>query len=64
MLAARTQPSIFDIVVYGATPGGIACALRAAREGLTTLLVNHTLQFVCARTIIGGQSDFALALLV
>lgn len=31
-----------DLVVYGATPGGIACAVRAAREGLRVLLVNHT----------------------
>jgi hypothetical protein len=32
----------YDLLVYGATPGGIACAVRAAREGLTVLLVNHT----------------------
>ncbi len=32
----------FDLVVVGGTPGGIACAVRAAREGLTVLLVNHT----------------------
>ncbi|MBM3842722.1 MAG: FAD-dependent oxidoreductase [Verrucomicrobia bacterium] len=34
----------FDLVVLGATPGGIACAVRAAREGLAVLLVepsNH-----------------------
>ena len=30
----------FDLVVIGATPGGIACAVRAAREGLTVLLTN------------------------
>ncbi|MGE3315271.1 MAG: FAD-dependent oxidoreductase [Planctomycetaceae bacterium] len=29
-----------DLVVYGATPGGIACAVRAAREGLTVQLVS------------------------
>ncbi len=33
----------FDLVVYDATPGGIACAVRAARKGLRVLLVNHTM---------------------
>lgn len=32
----------FDLVVVGGTPGGVAAAVRAAREGLTVLLVNHT----------------------
>ena len=32
----------YDLVVIGSTPGAIACAVRAAREGLTVLLVNHT----------------------
>lgn len=31
----------FDVVVVGGTPGGIACAVRAAREGLSVLLVQH-----------------------
>lgn len=31
----------FDLVVVGGTPGGIACAVRAAREGLEVLLVNR-----------------------
>ena len=31
-----------DLVVYGGTPGGIACAVRAAREGLSVGLVNVT----------------------
>jgi len=31
----------YDLAIYGATPGGIAFALRAAREGLKILLVNH-----------------------
>lgn len=30
-----------DLVVAGGTPAGIACAVRAAREGLTVLLVNR-----------------------
>ncbi len=37
--ALETQP--FDIAVVQATPGGIAMAVRAAREGLRVLLVNH-----------------------
>jgi hypothetical protein len=32
----------FDLVVIGGTPAGCACAVRAAREGCTVLLVNHT----------------------
>src|SRR4051794_30892290 len=31
----------FDFVVCGATPGGVACAVRAAREGLNVLLTQH-----------------------
>ena len=31
----------YDLVVIGATPGGVACAVRAAREGLAVLLVHH-----------------------
>ena len=36
------EPSSVDLMVFGATPGGIACAVRAAREGLHVLLVHHT----------------------
>jgi len=32
----------FDLVVVGGTPSGVACAVRAARQGLNVLLVNHT----------------------
>jgi hypothetical protein len=31
----------FDLVVAGATPAGIVCAIRAAREGLRVLLTHH-----------------------
>jgi len=31
----------YNLVIYGATPGGISCAISAAREGLKVLLVNH-----------------------
>ncbi|MBA4020630.1 MAG: pyridine nucleotide-disulfide oxidoreductase [Pirellula sp.] len=32
----------FDVVVIGGTPAGIACAVRAARDGCSVLLVQHT----------------------
>ena len=32
----------YNLVIYGGNPAGLACAVRAAREGLTVLLVNHT----------------------
>lgn len=38
VLTAAQSP---DLVVIGGTPGGIACAVRAAREGLSVLLVNR-----------------------
>ncbi len=44
---ARDAPPVevdgkmFDLVVVGATGGGVACAVRAAREGCTVLLVQH-----------------------
>lgn len=31
----------YDLIVYGGTPGGIACAVRAARESLSVLIVTH-----------------------
>jgi hypothetical protein len=40
--AADVDGKSYDLVVIGGTPGGIACAVRAAREGLRVLLVNHT----------------------
>jgi len=39
--AAVMNGKMFDLVIVGATPGGIACAVRAAREGLSVLLVQH-----------------------
>ena len=46
----------YDLVVYGSTPGGIACAVRAAREGLTVLLVTHT-------TYLGGMFSSGLSVM-
>ena len=39
--AADVHVKTYDVVVIGRTPGGIACSLRAASEGLTVLLVQH-----------------------
>jgi len=39
--AAAEPARSYDLVVVGGTPGGIACAVRAAREGLSVLLVNR-----------------------
>ena len=39
--ADELPPEQCDLLVYGSTPGGIACALRAAREGLNVTLVTH-----------------------
>lgn len=35
------QGKSYDLVIIGGTPSGIACAVRAAREGLSVLLVQH-----------------------
>jgi hypothetical protein len=46
-LAKAAQPGdvggkSYDLVVIEGTPSGVACAVRAAREGLSVLFVNHT----------------------
>src|SRR6266700_3121654 len=38
---SSSPPQNYDLVVIGGTPAGIACAVRAAREGLSVLLVNR-----------------------
>ena len=38
---AEEESKSYDLVVIGGTPGGIACAVRAAREGASVLLVNR-----------------------
>ncbi len=41
----RLEPTKeYDVVVAGATPGGIACALRCAREGLRVMLTEASNQ--------------------
>ncbi len=39
--SARAEKVETDLCIYEATPGGIAMAVRAAREGLSVVLVNH-----------------------
>lgn len=39
--SARAETLQADLCIYEATPGGIAMAVRAAREGLSVVLVNH-----------------------
>lgn len=41
---ARARPPetpVCDLCIYGGTPGGIAMAVRAAREGLSVIIVNR-----------------------
>ena len=39
LAAAQTR---YDVVIVGGTPGGITCAVSAAREGMTVLLLERT----------------------
>lgn len=36
------RAEVYDVVVVEGTPGGVACAVRAARQGCRVLLVNRT----------------------
>ncbi|HEY0968366.1 MAG TPA: FAD-dependent oxidoreductase [Opitutaceae bacterium] len=53
-LLVAAQPSRVDVIVYGATPGGIAAALAAAKGGRTVLLVEPTIR-------IGGMTTNGLS---
>ncbi|MCA9040516.1 MAG: FAD-dependent oxidoreductase [Planctomycetaceae bacterium] len=39
-ILAQSEDRQVDLIVYGGTPGGIACAVRAAREGLQVDLIS------------------------
>jgi hypothetical protein len=39
----KIASTVYDLAVIEATPSGIACAVRAAREGLNVLLINRTM---------------------
>lgn len=41
-MTCETLNTPYDIIIYSATPSGIACALTAARKGQQVLLVNRT----------------------
>src|SRR6187549_3968920 len=42
LLTTNLRAQEFDVLVYGATPGGIAAALAAAEDGQRVLLVEPT----------------------
>ena len=53
----------YNLVIYGGNPAGLACAVRAAREGLTVLLANELDNFlvpVCLSSSHLGQSAIRL----
>ena len=39
LVAAASEPSTADVIVYGATPGGFCAAIAAAREGASVILL-------------------------
>ena len=39
--AAQPEPTSFDVLVYGSTPGGIMAAVAAARHGARTALLSQ-----------------------
>jgi hypothetical protein len=42
MPSPTTTTLASDLVIYGGTPAGISCAVRAARDGARVLIVTHT----------------------
>jgi flavin-dependent dehydrogenase len=42
MIASSNAPHLYDVVVVGATPGGIMAAIAAAREGLSVVILERT----------------------
>ncbi len=36
---AHPEPTRADVIVYGATPGGVCAAIAAAREGVSVILL-------------------------
>lgn len=51
-------PEQFDVLVYGATPGGVASAISAARHGHTVLLVEPTTRIGGLLTCGLSHTDF------
>ena len=42
VLLAKSDPTKADVIVYGATPGGVCAAIGAAREGVSVILLEPT----------------------
>jgi hypothetical protein len=55
-LTTNADQDAYRLVIYGATPGGVACAVRAAREGLKVLLVS-------AHVHLGGMFSSGLGIM-
>ena len=56
-LSQSTQPIQYDIIVYGATSGGIAAAIQASRLGKSVLLLEPTQRIGGLTTGGLGQTD-------
>lgn len=55
---ASPKPLTFDIVVYGATPGGVQAAVAAGREGKDVALLEPSLYIGGALTGGLGLADY------
>ena len=55
---ASSKPLTFDIVVYGATPGGVQAAVAAGREGKGVALLEPSLYIGGALTGGLGLADY------
>ena len=56
-LSQSTQPTQHDIIIYGATSGGIAAAIQASRLGKSVLLIEPTQRIGGLTTGGLGQTD-------
>jgi len=57
LLAAALTAADFDIVVYGGTPGGVAAAIAAARQGRSVALIEYHRHLGGMTTSGLGKSD-------
>ncbi|MBL8177543.1 MAG: FAD-dependent oxidoreductase [Bryobacterales bacterium] len=57
LLATAAQAADFDVVVYGGTPGGVAAAIAAARQGRSVALIEYHKHIGGMTTSGLGKSD-------